>query len=68
MRYGGESRLECGVSKSWGLSELLYLLLKDEERFTIHIEGSQWCVFLVIAEVEILDGPEKHIRSTALFL
>ena len=68
VRYGGESRLEYGVSKSQEISELLYLLLKDEERFTIHMEGSQLCVFMVIAEVEILDGPEKHTRSTALFL
>ena len=68
VRYRGESRLECGVSKSQDLSELLYLLLKDEERFTIHMEGSQSCVFMVIAEVEILDGPEKRTRSTALFL
>lgn len=68
VRSGGESRLERGVSNSPDLSELLNLLLKNEGRFTVHIEGSQSCVLMMITGVEKLNCPERQTKSITSFL
>ena len=68
IRSGGKSRLELGVSNSPDLSELLNLLLKNEDRFTVHIEGSQSCVLMMIAGVEKLNGPERQTKAITSFL